>query len=129
MYYPDLSPYEYSEGPRGLVNVGWLGSDRNGYAKGVVPRDVRDSLVRLAMEPVNVMRGLHHCELCDAESPVIVTVPDESGDAAAYLGSGEIHVSSTTQAYSAPTLVVHYIDAHDYLPPQEFLDAVRNHVD
>lgn len=126
MFYPDLSPYEYSDGASDLLNVGRLGTAGVGYAKGAVPPHIRDRLVRLAREPANVMRGLHHCELCDAESPVIVTVSDEP-DAVACLGSGEIHVSSATRVYAAPTLIVHYIDAHEYLPPYEFLEAVMNH--
>ncbi|WP_375431714.1 hypothetical protein [uncultured Friedmanniella sp.] len=38
----------------------------------------------------------------------------------------EIHLQGLDgRLYSAPTLVVHYIQAHQYLPPDEFLEALR----
>jgi hypothetical protein len=40
-------------------------------------------------------------------------------------GNGEIRVTSATGiTYVAPALVRHYIVAHGYLPPREFIDAV-----
>jgi hypothetical protein len=41
-------------------------------------------------------------------------------------GNGEIRVIATAGAttYVAPVLVLHYVVAHGYLPPQEFIDAV-----
>lgn len=41
------------------------------------------------------------------------------------LGSAEIVVkSSSGQVFVAPNLIVHYIEAHSYLPPREFVEAV-----
>jgi len=43
-----------------------------------------------------------------------------------YLGNGSIEVSASEEGvvYHAPTLIYHYIVDHQYLPPQEFIDAV-----
>jgi hypothetical protein len=40
--------------------------------------------------------------------------------------NGEYIVQWNGKTYSSPTLIVHYIDAHNYRPPQEFIDAVMN---
>lgn len=40
-------------------------------------------------------------------------------------GGAEIRVFSPTgKLYAAPNLIFHYVEAHDYLPPQEFMDAL-----
>jgi hypothetical protein len=128
--YPDLSPYIYTNErspyeqdgvSRGIVNIGWLGVGMD-YTQGECPYDVVKKLISLATSPVNIMRGLHYCEFCDIESPVKIESKD---GVVAWLGTGEIHVpSSEGLIYSAPTLIVHYIQAHRYLPPQSFCDAV-----
>src|SRR5262249_16942156 len=40
-------------------------------------------------------------------------------------GSGEIHVAGPGGlVFAAPALVWHYVTAHDYLPPEQFIQAV-----
>ena len=42
-------------------------------------------------------------------------------------GSGEIRVRGTDRtAYTAPILIVHYVEAHGYRPPEEFIAAILN---
>lgn len=126
--YPDLSPYQYSEletssaSGRTLLNVGWLGSD-SPFPKGTIDPTAVAILLRLAVNPENVMRGLHYCEFCDAESPLRIKVP---GVGVTALGTGEIHVPANGKLYIAPTLVIHYIEAHGYRPPDEFIEALEN---
>jgi hypothetical protein len=36
----------------------------------------------------------------------------------------DLYVPANQVIYVAPELIVHYIDAHQYLPPQVFIDAV-----
>ena len=38
-------------------------------------------------------------------------------------GNGEIRVRDDKVVYTAPVLVVHYLTAHDYLPPEAFTAA------
>lgn len=127
MYYPDLSRYSYMAGSREMLNVGWL-SGKEVFPQGFIERSVRDQLVRLARDPVNVARGFHYCEFCDAESPIQASVLGEV-TWPAFLGSGEIHVAADGVVFSAPTLIVHYIDSHSYLPPLEFREAVVRTID
>ncbi|WP_220502828.1 hypothetical protein [Microbispora sp. H10885] len=129
--YEDLSPYTYwkdanlpapHNGVR-MLNVGWLGRGRE-FETGRCAPAVLAILNRLASTPQDVMRGLHYCEFCEEESPIRIPVPG-SRSGHAWLGTGEIHVAAKDGVvYSAPTLIVHYIDKHSYLPPAEFIEAV-----
>ena len=123
-HFEDLSKYTYSKDNRRALNVGWLGEGHS-FPIGHVESEIFDSLLELVDSPMNIMRGLHNCEFCDADSPV--TVLSTSGERKVRVGVGEIRVRGRDRiAFAAPTLIVHYIDAHNYLPPQRFLDAVRD---
>jgi hypothetical protein len=42
-------------------------------------------------------------------------------------GNGEIRIAATNgMIYVAPVLILHYVVAHRYLPPQEFVAAAIN---
>jgi hypothetical protein len=42
-------------------------------------------------------------------------------------GNGEIRITASNGiTYVAPILILHYVVAHGYLPPQEFVDAAIN---
>ena len=51
--------------------------------------------------------GMHQCEICDDE-----------GD------SGDIAIPSGDVLFVAPTMIVHYVRVHGYLPPVDFVRAV-----
>lgn len=93
------------------LNVGWLGGA--GFDTGPVDAAF---LAALRTRPqTNQTRGFHVCGLC---------MQSGSADDAAY-GSAEIHVRGQNGVvYGAPTLIVHYVEAHNYRPPQAFIDAV-----
>jgi hypothetical protein len=43
------------------------------------------------------------------------------------VGNGEIRVfSAEGEIFAAPTMLLHYITVHNYLPPPSFLEAVKN---
>ena len=121
MYFEDLSPYIYAipkNPPEGVdlgvlanaLNVGWL-ADAYPYPKGATPWRFRWKLRRLARNLKNQMEGLHDCDIC--------------GGSLKTRGNGEIHVTGSDGiTYVAPALIVHYISAHKYVPPQQFIDAV-----
>jgi hypothetical protein len=121
-YYRDLSPYVYlGDRTAGMVNVGWLGAGED-FPRGDCPDEIVRRLIALAASPRNLTRGRHHCEFCAVGSPVRAESDDGT---VAWLGNGEVHVrSGDGPLYAAPTLVVHYIQAHRYLPPRDFRDAV-----
>jgi hypothetical protein len=121
--YEDLSTYVYSDSTVSMLNIGWLGAERP-FETGVVEAEVLAALKRGAVDPANLMRGSHTCEFCGAESPIMIQV---SGVRAgrAFLGNGEIHIPGLGGVvYSAPTLIVHYIEVHGYRPPDIFMRAV-----
>lgn len=89
----DLSPSPFPGTGGPSLNVDWLGREVP-FETGAVDVRLVEVLVRLAVEPANLLRGVHDCELCDAGS------------------------------YVAPTLAIHTITEHRYRPPAPFCDAV-----
>jgi hypothetical protein len=121
-YYPDLSPYVFRLNCPGLINIGWLDLNR-AFTKGFVEPTITAEIGRLCSRPVNLTRGY---QVCCGQMPVMEAYLGDGVPRS--LGNGEIHVSggSIYWEYAAPTLIYHYITRHEYLPPQEFLDAVKS---
>ena len=66
---------------------------------------------------VNIYRVFHLCEYCDKQM--------EGDKTVCAMGNGEIRViGKDGQVYSAPKLIIHYIEAHGYKVPDEFIEAV-----
>ena len=134
-YFPDHSPYAYGHGSHpGVVHLGWL-DNIHPYPKGAVDARLIEKMKLLTSKPVQLYRGKHICELCD-EPPDIVktTLPDRvvidpNCSWARWVdersSNGEIRVSREGIIFAAPVLIVHYIEAHSYLPPTQFLKAVE----
>jgi hypothetical protein len=68
---------------------------------------------------VNRMRGIHPCNLC-GEDTVIV----KGGSKGVYLGASEVWIPADGTYYASPSMVLHYIEKHDYCPPRQYIDAV-----
>lgn len=120
MYFPDLSSYSYLlPWPLGSVlNVGWL-DEQHPYRTGQVDLVVTEKLRWLAQEhSVRRTRGRHQCPFCaqDGQEPIVKRP----------LGMAEVWVPRAGGFFAAPELVIHYIQAHGYCPPDEFLNAVRS---
>ncbi|MFF0296030.1 hypothetical protein ACFYST_20660 [Kitasatospora sp. NPDC004614] len=138
-FFRDLSPYTYSEreviadGPYFAtfaptyrrVNVGWL-SRWHRYSSGAAPEGFLVRLLDIVQrQRVNGTRGFHSCGLCPPwrRQGGALTVEHQGGAVA--LGSSEIRVPGRAgEVFAAPTLVVHYVSAHGYLPPPSFVEAV-----
>jgi hypothetical protein len=125
-FFPDGSRYAYGE-PDGAINVAWLDA-QHPFPTGDAPPDFIASLVRACRQSVNGTRGLHVCELCPPGSgtawpPEPNVIRHDEGDLV--VGSAEIRVRANDGiVYAAPTMVVHYVLAHRYLPPAAFVEAV-----
>ena len=147
-HFNDLSFYDYSQGsPRGTKNVGW---PQFGRAFETVQPSEETLELLWSFCNVAVMQtcGIHRCDLCVPPRAVSAI----RGNAKLPLGSAEIRVLSKEgfsplpqrlrneessgllllrksavpfSVYAAPNLVYHYVDAHHYKPPDEFLDALR----
>jgi hypothetical protein len=112
-YYEDLTPYNYTHYCEKELNVGWLQKGQP-FSVGKTPEIFLEQLKWFAEKPFTIFHSAeqHKCEFCDSQ---------ETFD------SGEIRVvGANGVVYAAPKMIVHYIEAHGYLPPQEFVDAVVN---
>jgi len=66
-------------------------------------------------------RGIHSCTLCDnRRTPVIKW----KGTRLELRGHGHYLVRKARTVYMAPSLLLHYVLRHKYLPPKPFIDAV-----
>jgi hypothetical protein len=107
-----------------MLAIGWLGKGSS-YSRGVFPQVFIEKLLALAENPQKLTRGLHYCEFCDMESPIELKSSVFS-QGRAWIGNGEIHVSAGPgRLFVMPTLAIHYISHHQYLPPLEFLRALE----
>lgn len=131
-YFGDLTPFTYSERDssdldRTMLNVGWLSKDHT-FSKRKADQAFANALRQIASKPKNLYRGSHLCEFCPAPeayiSPgglrMIKPLPDTAGN-------GEIHVRGKDNVlYVAPVLIAHYVEIHDYAPPDAFISAVMD---
>ncbi len=125
-YYEDLTLYEYENDFQFLqaVNIGWL--DRTAsFLKGQVDDEFLEKLFELCAKPVAKTRGFHVCPFCS--NPQIGETAERKGRSIKELGSAEVWVRGLDGIlYAAPTLIYHYIESHNYLPPAAFIEAVKN---
>ncbi|MEO8845611.1 MAG: hypothetical protein ABI591_04240 [Kofleriaceae bacterium] len=120
-YFADLTPYVYGpdDGWTGDLNIGWIAKTIP-YAHGSPPEGLVTALITCAARPVRLYRGVHECELC-GERDLHFDLEGRE----VHVGNGELRVHDANgQAYTAPTLVVHYVEAHGYLPPAPFIEGV-----
>lgn len=115
MYYADLSQYpNFNKIPRidGPYAVGWL--ERNSpFSAGDVSSEFVDRLKVLCGRLDEYDMGVHACEWCDPSN--------------AFESTGVICIQGPDlRWYAAPVMVAHYVEAHGYLPPQPFVDAVMD---
>lgn len=110
-YFKDLSICDYSIFTKEcrVKAVGFLCKEEP-FEKGDVDPEIIKKLEKY--KPQMLAMGYHHCEFCDDKNAK---------------GCSEILVvNKQGQVYEAPILIIHYIKDHNYLPPQEFLDAIEN---
>lgn len=119
-YFPDLAPCTYGRQQTWAdrtFSVGWLEPGHE-YSRGPVAPEVRAKLGALIPFATGLSLGSHYCEFClRGPSPMWapLTVPH---------GSRTLSIPGRRGFYVTPELVIHYIDAHDYQPPDEFREAV-----
>ncbi|MGA4506352.1 hypothetical protein ACQB6R_12460 [Propionibacteriaceae bacterium G1746] len=102
--------------PRPVLAFGWLEPGRP-YLVGQCPVVVVAALERL--EPVDRTRGFHACGFCEGAA-AFAGAPHRTLDGRdLVLGSASLAVTVGGNRWVAPNLVLHYITAHGYLPPDE----------
>ncbi len=69
----------------------------------------------------NNIRGINPCELCGKKEITATDNPDST-----LLGMSEIPIpdQNIEVFYASPSMVIHYIKNHNYVPPKWFIDSV-----
>jgi len=109
------------------VAIGWLDAAHPFTHGAVTPQFVRKLRAHCRLKVVNKTRGKHGCTLCPHEDWI-----DQTGGAWVTMpygpfavGNGEIHVTGRSGTrYSAPDMVIHYVQKHRYRPPDDFIEGV-----
>lgn len=128
-YFADGTPYEYSVPASDMreENVGWLDSTHD-FTRGSTSANLAARIAWLcAYDSVNQTRGIHSCELCPTgayadEAECYLVIDDKELH---LLGTNEIRVPANGLSYAAPSLILHYLCDHDYLPPPGFIKAAE----
>jgi len=107
-YYKDLTSYNYRHHSKKELNVGWLQEDQP-FEVGETPEGFLDKLKNFSNFRMFQTKGWQSCHFCDENEH----------------SSNEIRVVSNEGVYYAsPMMIIHYVEAHKYLPPEEFIIAV-----
>ena len=113
--------YADNEVSNSIVRVGWLDKTVP-FSTGSVNDIFLQKLLRRCFQRTNQTRGYHICPFCAKPE---VGVPLKIEGMQVKLGSAEIHVRGPLgHVFVAPDLICHYILAHRYIPPKEFIEAV-----
>lgn len=127
MHFDDLSHYSYYQ-PRpftDVFNVGWIGETHE-FSKGYVTADFLDKLKKIMRRDggfnaeVNKIRSIHSCNICGLQHFASLNAVNEIQQ-----GSAEIWIPKLGGGFfSAPSMLLHYVADHDYLPPAIFVESV-----
>jgi hypothetical protein len=143
MYYPDLSQYEYSKAKLkkkiiikhslgddySFYNIGWLSVDYV-YTRGKTNNNFHEKLFSLCIYGTNLMMGIHYCDFCNKKGTVFEDLRKpqvEFNNELINLGGSEVFVIKDKTVFIAPSMVLHYVLDHEYLPPDEFIDALMQY--
>jgi hypothetical protein len=111
-YYRDLDRCTYFSvgNDDALVAVGWLDSGHD-FPSGPVDLEFFERLEMFTRRPWRpiVWLGGHECNLCQHQGPI---------------SSADLFIPYDGRIFAAPDGIVHYISAHWYRPPDEFIEAV-----
>lgn len=129
MFIEDRSAYHYRV-PFDLPlvqTVGWLDCEHE-YTRGTVKDEFIQKLWQIIETRTesfdlhaNIIRGIHPCNFCGRD-----IFRKRNDGKRTMLGMSELWVPFGVNWFAAPSLIVHYVEEHSYLPPVEYIDAVMN---
>jgi hypothetical protein len=127
-WFDDLSPCDYygEEHAARFRAIGWLEEGRD-FRRGKVDLRFVHKLVLLLGEPSPLERSTdpHYCSLCVySRGPSEFHLFQSPGMPSVPMGNRNLVLPGAGFCYVAPSLVLHYMDAHQYVPPDEFIKAV-----
>jgi hypothetical protein len=99
-------------------NVGWL-SRAHSFPTSAPAPELVEALHRCCFRAERFAMGIHNCDICGQRASHACVADRRVG-----IGTGEIHIEEGGVCYAAPTLIVHYVEAHSYLPPAPFISGV-----
>jgi len=106
--------------------VGYLARGHH-FATGTTSGVFFDRLVRLVERPLGFWCGYHTCDLGKCDLSQVRAHPEfRYRNRVIGIGSTDIFVPDDEVVHSAPSLILHYICRHQYLPPSCFVKAVLN---
>ena len=127
-YFEDLAKLTYFGEPYShlLRAVGWLEPGQE-YMRGHVDRAFFEKLCELLQRPWAPMHymGYQDCRFCRFTGGRSTQL-QRKGGIARIPGNSilNLFVPGDGVIYGSPELIAHYIDAHEYRPPDEFVEAV-----
>ncbi len=108
---------------RPRLAFGWL-DPAHDFTRGDCPPHVVAALEDAARTPVDRTRGWQRCGLCPRDEHGPTSYTTTAGDQLS-LGDASLEVPARGRTrWVAPTLVLHYIHAHGYRPPQDLVDLL-----
>jgi len=118
VHIPELAPMEHPQ----LIVVGWLAQGEP-FSRGPISKPFVDALLGLLENPWQpyVAGGAHHCPFCRISG---CPAQLQYGGRLIRLGQLNLFVPYEGRILVSPSLIAHYIDAHDYAPPEVFQAAV-----
>lgn len=122
-YYEDLSKFEHKgKIEKKTFSIGWIEDDTN-FNKGKVSEQFIKSLFEYVKFPINPTRSIYKNLVLDGENVSFVACYNGYN---ILLGTAEIRVidNCNDTVYAAPNLILHYVMNHNYLPPENFINAV-----
>lgn len=128
MHLTDLQPLKFPPFDRfdKLIAVGWLEPGHE-FATGDVSAEFVNKLAGLLVnpwEPAFAM-GRHPCGFCRfTGGPATLQIGDFPGRKEVRIGAANLWLPADGFLFVAPSMMLHYIDAHGYSPPAEFQAAV-----
>lgn len=129
MHYPDLSPIQLlsrEDSPPSLLAVGWLEPGHD-YRRGEVGEAFVRKLAELLVNPWQpaVAAGRHSCGFCRLTGgPAAFRFGNLVTSSEVRIGVSNLWLPADGFLFVAPSLILHYMDAHGYAPPDEFQAAV-----
>lgn len=123
-YYADETPYYDGQaaGTRPILAIGWLEAGHP-YQRGPIAAEVVTALAALLVNPwaPAYAGGFHDCAFCRISGGPKGMSFDGMDIS---MGSTNLFVPGATALYVAPSLILHYMDSHEYAPPAAFCQAI-----
>lgn len=123
-FFTELSEYSNMIEPfhmNGVVNVGWIDIRAN-FQRGETQKTLSEKLLAIAcgsesahtlVEPI---RESPRCAIC---GPISLQCGLK------VLPEAELWVPGEGVVFASPIAIIHYIEAHEYRPPAEYIEAVN----